>query len=206
MRRTLSAAVLTVGVVVTGVVLSLAVPAVAVDVPGAPKSARGPRAEMKREWFYQSNDDATWAKLQKMQGRSAGAIKAANWVGQKQELSKLKGQVVLIDFWATWCGPCKAAVPHTNEVMDKYRSKGVTVFGVCCSKGAGTMGAVAKATGMKYPTAADSGDQTAKAYGVGWWPWYVLVDRDGVVRAAGLMPTKLEDAIDALLREQPPDS
>lgn len=160
------------------------------------------RAEFKREWFY-AEEDATWAKLKKMQGRVAAPVRTANWVGERQDLAKLKGKIVLIDFWATWCGPCIRAIPHTNEVMEKYKPKGVEVFGICCSRGSEDMRNVAMQQKMKYPTGADSGKQTEKAFGVSWWPFYVLVDRKGVIRAAGLKPDGLEPAIDALLEEQP---
>lgn len=161
------------------------------------------RAEFKREWFYYGDNDARWKELQKQQGRTAPALKTGAWIGGKRELAKMKDQIVLIDFWATWCGPCKAAVPHTNELMEKYEADRVGVIAVCCTDGSEAMQKVATATGMKYPTGADSGSATANAYGVKWWPFYVLVDRKGVIRAAGLNPDHVGDAIDALLGEQP---
>ncbi len=169
--------------------------------------AAGKRAEFKREWFF-AKDDPTWDKLKRAQGRPAGALKVSKWVGDAQDLSKLKGQIVLVDFWAVWCGPCRAAVPHTNEIMDHYKAKGVSVVGVCCTdlRNKGTMEAAAKETSMKYPTGWDSGNQTEKSFGVRWWPFYVLIDRKGIVRAAGLQPDHLGDALDALLEEQPSKS
>jgi thiol-disulfide isomerase/thioredoxin len=172
----------------------------------APAAAKNPpatkRAAFPREWFY-ADDAKAWDAIKKLQGRKAAALNTGTWVGERQDLAKLKGKIVLIDFWATWCGPCIAAIPHTNEVMDKYTSKGVQVMGVCCTRGSETMAAVANAKGMKYPTGADSGNLSEKAHGVRWWPFYVLIDRQGVVRAAGLRANFVDAALDELLKEQP---
>lgn len=65
------------------------------------------------------------------------------------------------------------------------------------------MGTLADELGMSFPTAADEDDKTAMAYKVQWWPFYVLIDREGIVRAAGLRPDKIDDAVELLLTEQP---
>ena len=177
----------------------------------APKQATPPaskaggavvkRFEIKKEWTY-AEDDSSFATLRKTWGRQAPALKIGKWEGEAQSLDKLKGKIVVIDFWATWCGPCKAAIPHTNEIAKKYADKGVKVFGVCNTRGSETMSAVAKQKSMEYPTGADNADASAKAYGVSWWPFYCVIDRDGVLRATGIDPKSLETVLDGLLAEQ----
>lgn len=186
--------------------LIAAVSALAVAVGGslsqaAPK-ADGYKAKFKQSWTYASNA-ADYAKLQKLVGKPAPELSVSGWQGEAQDLEELKGQIVLIDFWATWCGPCIAAIPHTNEVAESYRDKGVTVFGVCCTRGSDKMVSTVKSKRMEYPTAADQDNASAEAFGVQWWPFYVLIDREGVIRAAGLRSDMVEQALDELLREQP---
>lgn len=69
------------------------------------------------------------AALESVQpGRPAPDLIGTNPEGKEIKLSDLKGKVVLIDFWATWCGPCRAALPHVKELYDKYHDKGFEVF------------------------------------------------------------------------------
>ena len=69
------------------------------------------------------------AALESVQpGRPAPDLIGINPDGKEIKLSDLKGKVVLIDFWATWCGPCRAALPHVKELYDKYHDKGFEVF------------------------------------------------------------------------------
>lgn len=162
----------------------------------------GYKAKFPQSWTY-ADSPAKFAELQKLVGKRAPALKTSAWIGDNQDMASLKGKIVLIDFWATWCGPCIAAIPHTNEVARKYEDKGVVVFGVCNTRGSDKMPSTVKSKGMKYPTAADVNDATAQSYGVQWWPFYVLVDREGVIRATGLRPDMVDKALDEMLKEQP---
>ncbi len=171
--------------------------------PGLALARAGRRAEFPRSWFTYGEDDRKWAELRKLQGKPAPTLRTGAWVGPRRDMSGLRGKIVVIDFWATWCGPCKAAIPKTNQIADAYRSRGVEVIGICCTEGSETMASVARSHGMKYPTGADLRSLSSHAHGVRWWPFYVLVDREGVVRAAGLRPDRVRDAVEALLVEQP---
>lgn len=174
------------------------------DAPGVggPSTDR-PRAEFRRDWFYASDDSLKYEALKKLQGRVAPALQTSEWLGEKQDLSKLKGKIVVLDFWATWCRPCIEAIPHNNKLAEKFERKGVMVVGVCCTRGAETMVDVASEKGMRYPTGADVKNATEEAHGVKWWPFYVLIDRKGIVRAAGLRPEFVTTAVEELLKEQP---
>ena len=76
-------------------------------------------------------------QLNEMQGQPAPKLALKGWINaEPMTLKKLKGKIVVLDFWATWCGPCLASIPHTNELMEKYADKGVVIIGVCAKRGA----------------------------------------------------------------------
>jgi thiol-disulfide isomerase/thioredoxin len=184
-------------------VAQLSMPARADEAPAPPASA--PRAACKKEWTYAWGDDAKWARIQGQLDEPAKAFTVGSWINGDQSLDKLKGKIVVVQFWATWCRPCRASVPSTNALQETYRDRGVQVIGVCNSqeRGGGTMPAAVEATGMKYPTAQDQTGRSAADWGVTWWPYYFVVDRQGVIRGAGLTPSGVQEMIEALLKEQP---
>jgi thiol-disulfide isomerase/thioredoxin len=117
--------------------------------------------------------------------------------GAEVSLASLKGKVVVLDFWATWCGPCKAAMPVIQKLHDEYASKGVAVLGVNTweqnQKAVRDYIASKKYT---YPCLLD-GDKLAEAYGVPGIPTLVVIGKDGKV---ALIEVGLSDATGGGLR------
>lgn len=112
----------------------------------------------------------------------------------------LKGKIIVLDFWATWCGPCIASIPHNNEILKKYKDD-VVFIGVCHPEGSENMKGVIQTQGIKYPVAVDADGKTIKAYRVNGYPDYYIVDRDGSLVVADCSNSKVEQVLSKLLKK-----
>ena len=102
--------------------------------------------------------------------------------GRNLRLQEQRGQVVLVNFWASWCGPCKQEMPHLNRLYDKYRASGFTLLAVNIDDDARHGAATATKWGLKFPVLLDPDKTVTKLYDMGAMPSTVLIDRDGRVR------------------------
>jgi thiol-disulfide isomerase/thioredoxin len=125
------------------------------------------------------------------------------------QLSKLKGQVVMINFWASWCGPCRQEFPILEEMYRKYRPMGFTLLAVNVEPDMKDAEEkfLAKIAPVTFPIAMDKENGVSKLYGVNAMPSTVLVDRKGNLRwlHRGYKPgdeNEYLDAVRTLLREK----
>lgn len=102
--------------------------------------------------------------------------------GNNVRLADLKGQVVLINFWATWCGPCRQEMPVLDRLHQRYQDTGFTVLGVNVEGVEGPARELAQKTGVTFPVLVDEGQKISKLYDLKAMPSTVVVDRDGNVR------------------------
>lgn len=127
--------------------------------------------------------------------------------GKVVKLSDLKGKVVLIDFWATWCGPCRMTIPHVEAIYEKYKGKGVEVLGVNLDQGnIEKVQQFIKDYGMKYLIIADPNSKVGSLYGVNSIPRFFIVDKNGriakvIVGYQDNLGDVISKEIDALLKE-----
>ncbi|MEC7987918.1 MAG: redoxin domain-containing protein [Myxococcota bacterium] len=116
-------------------------------------------------------------------------------------LSDHKGKVVLIDFWATWCGPCLMSIPKLNQLHDKYAEKGLVILGVT-DEPKDTIRSIARRYNIAYPLGIDREREAFASYFVSSLPTAFLIDREGRVQeifvGAG-HSRRLESKIEALL-------
>jgi thiol-disulfide isomerase/thioredoxin len=139
-----------------------------------------------------------------LEGKPMPALDLTGWANGQVKPEDMKGKVVVVDFYATWCGPCMAAIPHNNELLKDYKDKGLVIVGVCTSnRGQEKMDQTAKDRGIAYPTARDPELKSQKAWKVHYYPTYAIVDRKGIVRIVGLKPDHVEEVVKKLLAEAP---
>lgn len=97
-------------------------------------------------------------------------------------LSEHMGEVVMLNFWATWCGPCRQEMPLLDELYNKYRRAGLVLLSVNLDDTADRAAEMASALRITYPVLLDARKEVSRAYEVGTLPVTVLIDREGVVR------------------------
>jgi len=101
---------------------------------------------------------------------------------QNIRLSEQLGQVVLLNFWATWCGPCRQEMPLLDEIYAKYRRAGLVLLSINIDEDAAAATEMADTLKVSYPVLLDVKNEVAKAYQIGTMPLTVLIDREGTVR------------------------
>ncbi len=161
--------------------------------------------------FYEHNDfvkqfiDNVKAAKALEIGNIAPDIKAPNPKGKDIALSSLKGKYVLIDFWASWCKPCRAESPFLVEAYDKYRKKGFEIYSVSLDKTKedwlaaiekDKLGDWTHVSDLKYWDA-----EAAKIYGVKSIPTNVLIDKDGKIIAKDLRGEELIKKLQEIFEE-----
>lgn len=102
--------------------------------------------------------------------------------GPNLRLGEQRGRVVMVNFWATWCGPCRVELPQLARLHDKYRSSGFLLLGVNIDDDPNAARALAAKLGLKFPVLFDSEKKVVAAYDLNAMPATVLIDRDGKVR------------------------
>jgi cytochrome c biogenesis protein CcmG, thiol:disulfide interchange protein DsbE len=96
-------------------------------------------------------------------------------------LGELKGHAVLLDFWASWCGPCKAEAPIIDRIATRFKSRGLVVIGVNTSDEEGLGVAWAQAHHLSYPIAFDGSSAAARAFDVEGLPTMVIISKTGKI-------------------------
>ena len=137
-----------------------------------------------------TGQEAADSELPQMRGKVAPAFTLTDLDGKKVSLSDYKGRPVLVNFWATWCGPCKVEMPWFEEFRKQYAGQGFEILGLADDVDAGkdVIAKTARKTGADYPILLTDG-KVQKAYGaLDVLPMSFYVDRNGVVveETAGL--------------------
>ena len=102
--------------------------------------------------------------------------------GENLRLSEMRGQVVLLNFWASWCGPCREEMPILDDIHDQYGKLGFTVLGVNVDKVQAEADKILRKTPVDFPVLYDPEGKVSKLYRVSAMPTTVIIDRDGKLR------------------------
>ena len=102
--------------------------------------------------------------------------------GPNLRLQEQRGRVVMVNFWATWCGPCRQEMPQLNRLYEKYQSSGFVLLGVNVDDDSRNAADVANKLSLKFPVLLDTDKVVSHLYDLRTMPSTVLIDRDGKVR------------------------
>lgn len=129
---------------------------------------------------------AFWAgatsALADLEGREAPDFALKSAAGDNLRLSEYRGNVVMLNFWATWCGPCRQEMPLLDEMYDRYRKVGFTLLGVNIDDDTRKALEMAEALEVSFPVLFDAEKEVSRRYAIEAMPGTVLIDRQGVVR------------------------
>ena len=134
-----------------------------------------------------------------LEGKAAPDFTLKTINGEDVTLSALKDSVVVLDFWATWCGPCREGMPHLDKIADELKATGVKVYAVNLEETKEDVQAFIKETNLKLPVLLDSSGDVGRLYRAQGIPETVIIDRNGIVKKVyvGLVePGELKRAIE----------
>jgi peroxiredoxin len=135
-------------------------------------------------------------------GERAPTLDAATLQGPRVSLAALRGRVVVVDFWASWCEPCRRAMPRLHALARARERQGITVLTVSVDDERANCERFMREANVTLPVVHDASHQIATAWSPSAMPSTFVIDREGVVRAviAGERPGALEQAVNGLLR------
>jgi thiol-disulfide isomerase/thioredoxin len=112
----------------------------------------------------------------------APKFQLASLAGKPVNLDQYKGQVVMLNFWASWCGPCREEMPILEKLHAKYKPMGFTMIGVNVEPDSAEAAKWLKATPVTFPILFDTKSEVSKLYSVASMPSTVIIDRKGNLR------------------------
>jgi thiol-disulfide isomerase/thioredoxin len=152
--------------------------------------------------FRRSERPATLSSALRI-GMPAPDIDGEDFDGNRLRLSDYRGKVIVVVFWASWCPPCRAMIPHERELVVKHRSKPFALLSVNSDEDHDEARAIMAKQQMTWPNWKTCGtnDAVARNWGVKSWPTIYVLDANGVVRYMNVRGPQLDNAVETLLAE-----
>ena len=121
--------------------------------------------------------------------------------GEELSLEQYRGQVVLLDFWATWCGPCIAEMPNVKQAYERYKNQKFQIIGISLDNSISPLEAYIQGERIAWRQYLDSSGKVSRLYNVRAIPSTFLIDGAGIIRRVNLRGLALETAVAELVRE-----
>ncbi len=135
-------------------------------------------------------------------GKKAPNVESKNLDDKKVQLSDYKGKVVVLDIWATWCGPCKAMIPHEREMVEKLKDKPFALISISADDEKKTLTDFLEKEKMPWTHWWTGPKGIVKDWNVQFFPTIYVIDAEGVIRHKNIRGKELEDAVVKLLAEK----
>jgi len=141
-------------------------------------------------------------ELRSVETRPAPTLELTDLGGETRRLADWRGQVVLINFWASWCPPCVQEMPSIQRLQEQMRGKPFAVVSINVAEAQRRAAQTVSRLGLDFPVLLDADGEAFKAWGGKGLPTSVLIDRNGTMRYLGLGPLEWDgaEAIDAIER------
>ena len=143
----------------------------------------------------------TTSRLSEWIGKPAPDFQVKDLKGADLSLEKYRGQVVLLDFWATWCGPCIAELPNVKQTYEKYKGQKFQIIGISLDRSRKPLEAMIENDGLSWVHYWDQNGNIANQYKVTGIPSMFLLDGQGIIRKVGLRGHALGSAVAELVAE-----
>ena len=134
-------------------------------------------------------------------GKPAPDFQVIDLKGQELSLKKYRGQVVLLDFWATWCFPCRAEMPHLKKIYDTYKDQKFEIIGISLDQSKSVLDSYIETQNITWQQFIDDSRAVTQMYNVTGIPATFLIDGDGIVREVKLRGRALDEAVAELVKE-----
>lgn len=153
------------------------------EIPDAEFAFSPPEGAKLVEAFTREKKARTKRERVNLAGKPAPELELTDLDGKKHSLGDLKGKVVLIDFWASWCPPCRRELPHVQKIHEELGPKGLVVLGVNAEKDEAKLKKFLEEQKVTFPVLRDTDRKASKAYSVTAIPRVLIIGRDGTVAA-----------------------
>ena len=136
-------------------------------------------------------------------GKKAPEVVSHDLDDREVKLSSLKGKVVVLDIWATWCGPCKAMIPHEREMVEKLKDRPFSLISISADEKKETLKDFLEKEKMPWTHWWEGQNEKGilKEWGVHFFPTIYVIDAKGVIRYKHIRGKKLEEAVEKLVKE-----
>jgi len=170
----------------------------------AAQYARIPKAPPKENAEPPKKEDAAPIKKEITEGKNFPDLKFTDLDGNTVDVSQMKSKVVIIDFWATWCGPCTGEIPSLVELYNLFHNKGLEIVGISLDTDRGKLKSFLSEHKMKWPQYYDGKgwqNEISSRFGVNSIPQIVLLGRDGVVLSKNIRGEQLKERVKGLFND-----